>query len=135
MMILRRHLSFFCPPIYSIFDLRRRGLTDRHHAVFLAFFHPSATNTTKNRRSRRAATSPPWSPGGGGGGAVKGVLRRVVSTDTVVSALRACCPRGWSVERGTGRKYAKAAISVELNRTDRQNSNKGRGAHSIYPLR
>ena len=35
--------------------------------------------------------------------------------------------------RGIGRKYAKAAISVELNRTDRQNSNKGREAHSIYP--
>ena len=42
---------------------------------------------------------PPWSPGGGGGGAVKGVLRRVVSTDTVVSAPLAALGGGRSPER------------------------------------
>ena len=64
---------------------------------FLIFFQ-SATNTTTEIIARGSFFLSSFSPGGG---AVKGVLRRIVSTATVVSAL---LPSGWSrLERERGR--------------------------------
>ena len=57
-----------------------------------------------------------------------------LSPRTLLCLPRRLLPSGVvGLPRGIGRKYAKAAISVELDRTDRQNSNKRRGSLDSPP--